>query len=131
MSASRLIDLYQPRPKQERIIRKDRIAFTSMGGLHLVPWKDILYCTAESNYCRLMLADGKTYLLSKTLKQVEHSLSPLHFMRIHQTYLVHLECIALVGKHSLTLDEGATLPVSRKHHQALINRLKSITTAIL
>ncbi len=130
MRASKLINLYQPGPGHEIITRKDRIAFTSMEGLHLVPWKEIRYCAAESNYCRIILTGGKTYLLSKTLKQVEHTLSPIHFMRIHQTYLVQLRCIALVGQHVLTLDDGATLPVSRKLQQALIKRLKSMTTVI-
>ena len=130
MRASKLINLYQSGPGQEIITRKDRIAFTSMEGLHLVPWKEILYCAAESNYCRIILTGGKTYLLSKTLKQVEHALSPVHFMRIHQTYLVQLRCIALVGQHALTLDNGTTLPVSRKLQQALIKRLKSMTTVI-
>ena len=130
MSASRLIDLYPDGPSQEIITRKDRISFLSMEGLHMVPWKEILYCAAESNYCRLILANGKTYLLSKTLKQIAQSLPSLHFIRIHQTYLVQLQCIALVSRYSLTLDNGTTLPVSRRHQQTLIIRLKSITTVI-
>ena len=48
----------------------DRMGLNTQKGLIIIRFSDILYCEAMSNYCRLHLRDGSSYMASRTLKHV-------------------------------------------------------------
>lgn len=92
------------------------IAIPVPEGLDFVKIVDILYASADSNYTFIHLVNGKSILLSKTLKQVEAMVEGRSFFRIHQSYLVNLAHIQKYIKGqggALIMDNGKSLPVSR------------------
>ena len=67
---------------------------------------------------------GKKHLKQQTISNLETSLDPARFLRIHRSYIVNLERVAKVepyGKdtHVAVLSTGAQIPVSRAGYARL------------
>ena len=67
---------------------------------------------------------GKSFLKEQTLAEVEASLDPARFVRIHRSYLLNIERIARVELYAkdsrvAILRDGTQLPVSRAGYQRL------------
>ena len=108
-SLSRAIRDLGPRP--DRLLVPD--------GRRMVPiaLADIVWIKAEDDYARVH-AGGKSYLVGRTLKELEHRLDPERFVRIHRSAIVqtsHIrEVIAEDGsRFRLCLSDGARVVVSR------------------
>jgi two-component system LytT family response regulator len=123
--------------RQERIslllesLSSDNISFNKVAlptnrGYELQKLGNILYCEADSNYCKIICIDGKELLLSKTLKYVEELLANELFFRIHKSYLVNLNYITKFDKIDdlkITLTNGAQLPVSVRKKEQFLNAI--------
>ncbi|KAI9429350.1 hypothetical protein F5148DRAFT_1155245 [Russula earlei] len=48
---------------------------------------EIIYAEASNNYSRLVLMDGRNFIISKTLKDVQDVLEESHFLRVHRHIL--------------------------------------------
>lgn len=106
-----------------------RFAASTMEGLIMVNADDILYCESDSAYCKLVFTDGKSLLLSKTLKDVEESLHQDEFCRIHSSYLVNLNYVKKYIKGEggeVVMNNGVNLPVSRTRKQDFLRLLEKI-----
>jgi len=95
----------------ERIVVKDGTR------VHIFPAGKLDYAEAQDDYVSLA-SQGKRYLKQQTISNLESSLDPKSFVRIHRSYLVNLERVARLepyGKdsHIAILHDGARLPVSR------------------
>ena len=78
---------------------------------------DILWVKAEGDFARVF-AGGRSYLVSRSLKDLETRLDPDRFVRIHRSAIVHTAHISEVrpegsSRYRLTLDDGTTVIVSR------------------
>jgi two-component system LytT family response regulator len=103
--------------------RKERIAVSTQEGLHFVKITEILYCTSDSNYTNIHLIDGKTILVSRTLKEIEAMLVDLHFLRIHHSHLINLHKIERYIRGDggyVVMDDKKSLSVSRSRKEALL-----------
>ncbi len=106
-----------------------RFAAATMEGLNMVNADDILYCESDSEYCKLFFIDGKSLLLSKTLKDVEEVLHHEEFCRIHNSYLVNLNHVQKYIKGEggeVVMSNGVNLPVSRTRKQDFLKLLEKI-----
>ncbi|PKB15490.1 LytTR family DNA-binding domain-containing protein [Flavobacterium sp. 5] len=104
----------------------NKIALPTESGYELVKVSSILYCEADSNYCKIVCLDGKKIVLSKTLKYIEELLPKSIFQRIHKSYLVNLNYITRFNKTNELLVElcnGETLPVSVRKKDDFINAI--------
>ncbi len=106
-----------------------RFAAATMEGLIMVNTDDILYCESDNAYCKLVFTDGKSLLLSKTLKAVEEALHHDMFCRIHHSYLINLNYVKRYIKGEggeVIMANGASLPVSRTRKQDFLKLLEKI-----
>ncbi|HEU4692252.1 MAG TPA: LytTR family DNA-binding domain-containing protein [Vicinamibacterales bacterium] len=83
----------------------------------------IVWIRAEGDYARIH-ADGKTYLVYRTLNDLEMRLDPSQFLRIHRSAIVRLDQIAEVqpagsSRYRVTMLDGTTLVVSRSRAASL------------
>jgi two-component system LytT family response regulator len=107
-----------------------RIALHGVTGIILLPWKDILYCTAESNYTRVHATQDRHYIVSRTLKEVETRLPGSSFFRIHQSHLVQLEAITSIVQHEVYMADQIVLPLARGKRKKLMDILNHTTIHI-
>lgn len=103
---------------------RTKLGISVQGGLVIVPISEILYCEAMSNYCRVYLLNGKSYLVSKTMKRVVSALPAGEFLRTHQSFVVRLDEITQTGQE-VTLSNGKTIPLSRSQRATLFTALQS------
>jgi two-component system LytT family response regulator len=98
--------------------RPDRILVPHRGRLEPVPVADVVWIKAEGDYSRLHTAEGRSYLVTRTLGEMEKRLDPAHFLRIHRSAIVRLDAIRSVksegsARLSVVLQDQTRLIVSR------------------
>jgi len=108
-----------------------RIVVKDGSKLQLIPVEKLDYAQAQDDYVALR-SEGREYLKTQTLASLEASLDPEHFVRIHRSYLVRLECIRAIepyakNSHEARLQDGTRLPVSREGHARLRQLLDART----
>ena len=104
----------------------NKIALPTQKGYILIQLNTIVYCQAESNYCKIFCNNKKEFLVSKTLKYVEELLDNELFIRIHKSFLVNLNYVAGYDKTNdlkVTLLNGMQLPVSVRKKEQFLNAI--------
>ena len=94
---------------------KRKLVLKTQESIFVVEIDDIVHCEADKNYTFFYLNDGKKILVSKTLKDYDTLLSGLQFFRVHQSYLINLNCVERYDKHdggSVILKDGTAIPLS-------------------
>jgi two-component system LytT family response regulator len=94
-----------------------RILVRDGSRVHVLPVARIAYVQAQDDYV-CFSCDGKGYLKEQPLSEVEGTLDPSKFVRIHRSYLLNLDFLARVElddreSRVAVLSDGRTLPVSR------------------
>jgi two-component system LytT family response regulator len=91
--------------------------------VHVLPVEKIDYVQAQDDYV-CFRSEGKDYLKEQTLADVEASLDPKAFVRIHRSYLLNLSRLVRVDQDErenrvAVLTDGRRLPVSRAGYTRL------------
>ena len=110
----------QARPRQGPL---ERVLIRDGAQVHVIPVNRLDYVEAQDDYVSFK-ADGKQYLKDQTLANVEASLDPACFVRIHRSYILNIERIARVELYAkdsrvAILRDGTRLPVSRAGYARL------------
>lgn len=96
-------------------------------GVAVVPVDQIRSIRAAGDSCELLLRNGRTELLDRSLDALQRQL-PTQFQRCHRSSIVNLLCVRQLrggrgSRYTLILDDGSELPVGRTHLADLRNRL--------
>jgi two-component system LytT family response regulator len=86
-----------------------------MDGFEIVKVNEIIRCKADNNYTEIYLLNGKTHIISKTLKFYEDLLKEMDFVRVHKTHLVNIQYVKKYTKGKggfATMQDGAEVEVS-------------------
>ena len=107
-----------------------KIPVVSGGETVLVDWDDVHYARADGDYSRVHTYD-RSYLCTRSLRQLEETLPAGQFARIHRSYLVNLGKVAAVKRPGgdrlrLALDdaERTELDVARRQSKTVRERLR-------
>ncbi|SKC58403.1 LytR/AlgR family response regulator transcription factor [Ohtaekwangia koreensis] len=103
-----------------------KLALPTSDGLIFVKTQDILYCEASSNYTEITVADGKKYVVSRTLKEYEDMLSDHNFYRIHNSYLINLNAIKKYVRGEggyVVMTNDKSLDVSKRKKEGFLARI--------
>lgn len=74
--------------------RPKRRLLVSVGNtFQSVKIEDIVYFESDGRYASISLSSGKSYLISKTLKQLEAELDETLFMRVSRNYIINIDFI--------------------------------------
>ncbi len=103
-----------------------KIAIPDSHGVIFIDLNEIVYGEASSNYSKLVLTDGRHFLIAKTLKDVQEVLEEEHFLRIHRQYIINLNHVKQFNRNEamLTMVNGAILPVGRNQKERLIEKYR-------
>lgn len=115
------INQLTPAPKKIVIKTADKI--------HIVDIRNIIRCESDNSYCTLFINNGKNIVVSKNLKSYEEMLTPVGFMRVHQSHLVNCNYISYFDKQdggSLVMSDSVHIPVSAQKRPVLTEFLESL-----
>jgi len=102
------------------------VALPEINGFAIVNVEDIVRCEGKRNYTRIIFKEAPEKVVSRTLLEFEHLLSPLGFVRIHRSHLVNIQNVVRYLKSDggmVELKTGELLKVSPKHKEDLLNKL--------
>jgi two-component system LytT family response regulator len=100
-----------------------RIPIRDGAKVHVLPVEKIDYVQAQDDYV-CFRCEGKEYLKEQPLAQVEATLDPVRFVRIHRSFVLNIDRLARVEldereNRVATLTDGRRLPVSRAGYARL------------
>ena len=103
--------------------RPDRLLVPHANRMVPLAVADITWIRADGDYVRIHVKGG-SYLVYRTLTELEARLDSAQFLRIHRSAIVCLDAIAEVqpahnSRYRVTLADGTTLVVSRTGAAAL------------
>ncbi|RZF62129.1 LytR/AlgR family response regulator transcription factor [Sphingobacterium corticibacterium] len=101
---------------------EQRLVLKSQKAIHIVRLGEILYLSADNNYCNFHLTDGRILLVSQPLKHYHDKLNGFGFLRIHQSYLVNQVYITSLKKktNQLIMSNKESLPVAQSRRVDVI-----------
>jgi two-component system LytT family response regulator len=103
--------------------RPDRLLVPQGQRIVPLPVSSVVWIKAEGDYARIHTL-GESYLVYRTLNDLEARLDPADFLRVHRSAIIRLDQIAEVrpadsGRFQLTLSSGTRLIVSRSRGAVL------------
>ncbi len=101
----------------------ERILIRDGARVHILSVEHIDYVEAQDDYV-LFHSGGKKYMKHETLANLETQLDAKRFVRIHRSYLLHIERLSRVEPYAkdsrvAILQDGTKLPVSRAGYSRL------------
>jgi two-component system LytT family response regulator len=102
---------------QSRHLPLTRILIRDGARVHVIPAERIDHIEAQDDYVAIC-ADGRRWLKSQRLADLESQLDAQTFLRVHRSWIVNLNAVVRIepaGKdgHCAVLKSGARIPVSR------------------
>lgn len=127
---AQLLQQYQvpiPNPISQTSLPNNKIAVSFQDRIVFYDPQDIIYCQSNDNYTTLTLKGGEKVVASKTIRHFEDILTPLGFIRPHQSYVINTKHIEQYNKKDggyLVMSNGASIPVSRNRKEEVLMMFK-------
>lgn len=111
-------------------IRPSRILVKSDDDILCLRPSDIDWVESAGNYACFHIGEQRR-MTRETLAGIESQLEAHNFVRVHRTAIVNLERVRrltqlLYGDGELELQDGTTLPMSRRYRQAVMKKLREL-----
>lgn len=103
--------------------QEGKIAIPTSEGLEFIPIKTIIHIESSSNYSKIYFIDGKSFLVTKLLKDFEDMLLPYNFFRVHNSHLINL---AYIKKYirgeggQVIMQNGDVIDVARRKKEEFL-----------
>lgn len=106
-----------------------RLALHSQDKIEIVEVGKIIRCESNINYTNFFFENGKTMLVTKTLKEFDKMLTDFGFYRVHQSHLINIdhlkEYIKIDGGY-LKMKDGSSVPISTRKKSSVLKLLQGI-----
>lgn len=101
----------------------ERIVVKTGNKVKIIPTHEIHYLEADDDYVKIVTNDG-AYLKNRTMQYYEKTLDPRFFVRVHRSYIVHVNQITRIDPyqketHLAVLRDGKQIPVSKTGYSKL------------
>jgi len=103
-------EVSQATPESTIFIKEDQIQYQ-------VKTSDIHYISAYGNYLKVH-TDTKTYVSRETMHEMEASLPPAQFLRVHKSYIISKSSIENISGNRIRV-KGDEIPVGDMYKMAL------------
>ena len=100
-----------------------KIALPTVDGLVFINIQEIIYLEADSSYTKIMTEQGRSFTVTKVLKEYESLLASKNFFRIHNSSIINLNKLEKYIKGDggqVIMQNGVTLDVSKRRKQAFL-----------
>ncbi|MGN1147593.1 MAG: LytR/AlgR family response regulator transcription factor [Lachnospiraceae bacterium] len=98
---------------REDMKKTSKVLLKAVEGNIILKEQDILYAEIKDKEA-CVYYDGDSVIINRSMGELEASLNPSAFFRIHRKYLVNLERVREYDQYHLTLDNGKSLPISKR-----------------
>ncbi len=88
------------------------------GNVQRVRLDDIYYFMSSGRKCSAIHKDGDSEFYAK-LDEVETQLDAEDFIRVHQSYIVHVKYIKTLTKEGITMQNGLFVPISQRRYSSV------------
>jgi two-component system LytT family response regulator len=115
-----LLKLYNQKKESRPLeIYPSRILVKANKRIFFVSVEDIIWLEASGDYVKIHLKDAH-YLLNDSLNNIEQTLDPQRFIRVHRSHMVNLECITefkpyFNGEYILVMNNRQEVKLSRSY----------------
>lgn len=116
--------LAAPKSPKESDTHTDYIFVKVKHRIIKVHYNEILWVEAYDNYSFIVTVDQK-YLVSSTLKDMEHKLPAGNFVRVHRSYIANLDKVEALEENSVVFSKG-DVPIGKSYKKALMSRFNII-----
>ncbi len=99
---------------REDIAKTSKILIKTAEGSIILNEQDILYIEIRDKEAYIYYNNEDVVILAKSLGEIEEYLKGDSFYRIHRKYLVNLDRVREFDQYRLTLDNGKSLPISKR-----------------
>ena len=110
-------------------IHPQKIILSTIEKIHVIEVGNIIRCESDNYYTKFFFVDGKSLLVSKTLKENEEMLRDHNFIRPHKSHLVNLFYVKSFIKHDggyIVLSDGSKVPVSRRKREKVVEIINNL-----
>ena len=108
----------------------NKIALEVPKGIMFVAHEDIILFEADGVYTKVYLQNGKTELISKTLKHFTDQLTDRPFFyKPHRSYLINLKYMSQFVKNDgyyIVLENNKTIPIARDKKEEFLELVKTM-----
>jgi two-component system LytT family response regulator len=103
--------------------KSSRLVVRVKNDIKIIPVAEVSYFEAEDDYISIHTAEGK-FLKKMTMKQLEESMDPAKFARVHRSFMINLNEIAGIEPYErdsylVKLRKGEKIPVSKTGYAKL------------
>lgn len=125
-AANKALQLYELKNSPEEIVSGDNQSLFVKSEYRLVRIKfsDIKYIEGMREYVRIHLADGSAVMTLLSIKSLEDKLPKEHFMRVHRSYIVNLDRIAVIERQRIIFDKDIYIPISEQYKEIFEDYIK-------
>src|SRR5690606_15430140 len=104
-------------------LQTDKITISTNDGVEFYEIKSIIRIESSSNYSKVFFMDGKSILVTKLLKELEETLLPYRFFRIHNSHLINLNYLKKYIRGDggqVVLENNEIIDVSRRKKEEFL-----------
>ncbi len=91
----------------------NKIILKKRSGIAAIDVNLIEYVESNRNFQNVFMSDGSVAETSSSMAEIDKALSKHGFLRVHRGYIVSLRFIKSLSFSSITMKNGAEIPVSR------------------
>lgn len=109
--------------------KSDKIILSTAEQMHVVEIDSIIRCESDNYYTRFFFTNGKSLLVSKTLKENEELLREHEFIRPHKSHLINLKYVRGFNRQQggqIIMTDGSIIPVSRRKREQVIGYISHL-----
>ena len=85
---------------------------------------DVLWIEGKKDHAVIRTKDNK-YISRTTLRELERRLPETSFMRIHRSFIVHLDKISSLDDHTITINNHH-IPIGKTNHKTIKKRMRLV-----
>lgn len=106
-----------PGAKLERILIRDR------SQVHVLALDKVEYVEAQDDYINIH-SEGRGYLKTQALSELEAQLDPRQFVRVHRSFLINIAFLQSIERHTkdsqiALMKSGKQVPISRAGYERM------------
>lgn len=87
---------------------------------------EVVYCEADGNYTKIILAGGTRLMVTKKLKEMEELFGQSNFFRAHKSFLINLSHVEAYNRSDemIELSNNSLVPLSKSVKAEFLGKMK-------